>query len=164
STVPNCFSTRSKASSMAPRSVTSASTAKALAPDFISSAENAASRSARRATNATAAPLSAKARANCWPRPDDAPVTSATRPFKLNISAALVMALPLPSIKRMRQRGRKGRDEPQHHKRKQLNQHERNDAHINVPRRDLRGRHRAQEEQGRSERRVHVRSLQVHRH
>jgi len=38
---------------------------------------NASNRSARRATSATDAPLSASARANCCPSPLDAPVTSA---------------------------------------------------------------------------------------
>ena len=45
-----------------------------------------------------------------------------------------------------------------------LDQHERDDADIDVPGGDLRRRHAAQEEQRRAERRVHVGGLQVHRH
>jgi hypothetical protein len=91
-TVPKAFSAASKARVMAARSFTSASIATARPPpasiDFCSSA----SRSARRATSATAAPLPASARANCCPSPLDAPVTSATRPSRLNISAAFMLS------------------------------------------------------------------------
>ena len=39
---------------------------------------------ARRATSATAAPLAASTSAKRRPRPPDAPVTNATRPFRSN--------------------------------------------------------------------------------
>src|SRR6266481_383405 len=74
-TVPNAASAASKARFMAARSSTSASTAMARPPaasirDFIP-----ASRSRRRATRATAAPLAASTSAKRAPRPLDAPVT-----------------------------------------------------------------------------------------
>jgi hypothetical protein len=43
-------------------------------------------RSRRRATTATRAPADARARATAAPRPDDAPVTTATRPARSNIA------------------------------------------------------------------------------
>ena len=171
-TVPKAFSAASKARAMAARSVTSASIATARPPAAsISTFASAASRSARRATSATAAPLSASARANCWPSPLEAPVTSATRPCRSEHSAAFIVAsctacvVPLYGpIKRMRQRGRKPRHEPQHDQRAELDQHERDDADIDMPRGDLGRRHAAQIEQRRPERRMHVGGLQVHRH
>src|SRR5665213_2528894 len=79
-TVPKTFSAAPKARAMAAASVTSPSIA----------SFKAASRSVRRATSATDAPLSASALANWMPSPLEAPVTSATRPFKENISAAFM--------------------------------------------------------------------------
>ena len=55
---------------------------------------------ARRATSATEAPLSASARANCTPRPLDAPVTRATRPVRSNIWEAF-MERPLTTLVQM---------------------------------------------------------------
>src|SRR5262245_4863594 len=89
-TVPKAFSVASKARIMAARSVTSASAATARPPFFSISSFSALSRSTRRATSATAAPLSESARANCVPSPLEAPVTSATRPLRLNMSAAFM--------------------------------------------------------------------------
>src|SRR5688572_1824199 len=133
----------------------------ALPPAFSIFATAAFSLSARRATSATDAPFAARTSAKRRPSPPDAPVTSATRPFRSNSSAAF-MRSSSPPIKRMRQRGRKPRHIPKHDQSKELNDHERDDANVDVAGGDLRRRHAAQEEQRRPERRVHVRRLQVH--
>ena len=68
------------------------------------SAASAASRSARRAAATTVAPAAARVRANPSPRPDEAPVTTATRPVRSNISAGVGISTP-PSVRRPRGSG-----------------------------------------------------------
>ena len=92
-TVPKAFSAASKARVMAARSVTSASIAIARPPAASIAFFNSLSRSVRRATSATAAPLSASARANCAPSPLEAPVTSATRALRSKRFAAFMPSL-----------------------------------------------------------------------
>src|SRR5204863_538609 len=111
----------------------------------------------------TAAPFVASTSAKRNPKPPDAPVTSATRPFRSNSSAAFMRPSWSP-IKRMGQRGRKPRHIPKHHKREELNCHERDDAEIDVLGGDLRRRDAAQEKQRRPERRGQAGRLQVQRH
>src|ERR1700751_3760543 len=186
-TVPKAFSAASKAPAMAWRSRTSADTVIALPPDLAICACSAVSRSARRATRTTQAPFAARVWAKRAPSPLDAPVTSATLPLRLNSSAA-VIASPFvgwversetPSdlqnhrfrfavrksrrIKPMRQRRGKPRRKPQREQHSQLNKHKRDDAEINVARRHFRRRDAAQVEQCQTERRMHVRGLQIDR-
>ncbi len=95
STVPNAFSASSNARAIAARSITSAVIATAQPPAFSMRAFAASSRSLRRATSATAAPLAASTSANRAPSPLDAPVTIATRPLRLKMSAAFMESAPL---------------------------------------------------------------------
>ena len=69
-----------------PASVTSIRTAYAVPPASRISSARASRRSTRLAASATAAPCTASVRAKCRPRPLDAPVTSAVRPFRSNVS------------------------------------------------------------------------------
>ena len=89
-TVPKAFSAASKAAAIAFRSRTSADTVIALAPDFSSCACKALIRSARRATKTTDAPFSERTCAKRAPSPLEAPVTSATLPWRLNSSAEVI--------------------------------------------------------------------------
>ena len=125
---------------------------------------SALSRSARRATSATAAPFAASTSAKRRPKPARRAGHQRDAALEVEQFGGFHAHPALPPIKRMRQRGRKPRHEPQHHQREELDQHERDDADIDVPRGDLRRRDAAQEEQRRPERRVHVGGLQVHRH
>ena len=67
---------------MEPRSVTSSSTTCASPPSPSMRARSSLSLSTRRLASTTPAPAAASVRANCAPRPLDAPVTNATRPDK----------------------------------------------------------------------------------
>ncbi len=64
--------------------MTSMAIAAAVPPAAAISSASAVSRSTRRAASATFAPLAARIRANRLPSPEDAPVTSATRPERSN--------------------------------------------------------------------------------
>ena len=61
------------------------------------SARVCSSRSARRAPSATSAPASAMAWAKATPRPEDAPVTTATLPVSLNKSVIMAAAYAVAS-------------------------------------------------------------------
>src|SRR5699024_4491826 len=75
-------------------SATSVATHSALRPVSRTSCAASSSRSARRAASTTSAPASANPRANATPRPDDAPVTTATRPSRRNLSRTVMMREP----------------------------------------------------------------------
>src|ERR1041385_5535698 len=116
-------------------------------------------RSARRATRATAAPFSASTVAKRAPSPLDAPVTRATRPVRSNSSAAFMRSprrYALSPIKRGRQGARKPRPGPQHDQHAELDQHERDDADVDMHGGDLRRRDAAQVKERRAERWVQV--------
>ena len=62
-------------------------------PAAVTSPPVSARRSTRRAPSTTSAPASAKALANATPRPEDAPVTTATFPSKRKRSRTLIFSL-----------------------------------------------------------------------
>jgi hypothetical protein len=80
SIVPISVSAWATADLMLSGSVTSSATTCASPPCDSSSARNVFRRSMRRAASTTAAPAWLSVRANCAPRPLEAPVTKATRP------------------------------------------------------------------------------------
>jgi hypothetical protein len=82
SIVPISVSAWATAAQMLSGSVTSSSTKCASPPSASISARSVFSRSTRRAASTTPAPARARVRANCAPRPLEAPVTKATRPDK----------------------------------------------------------------------------------
>ncbi len=77
---PTSVSACATADLMLSRSVTSSSTTWASPPSPSIRARSSLSFSTRRLASTTAAPARASVRANCAPRPLEAPVTKATRP------------------------------------------------------------------------------------
>ncbi len=82
SIVPNAASPAATAATRLSASVASICTAKACPPALRICAASASNRSSRRAASTTAAPCAASTCAKRAPRPEEAPVTSATRPVR----------------------------------------------------------------------------------
>src|SRR5687768_16913217 len=86
STRPNSAIAASTSAWQSSGRATSVRTDSARRPAVSTAFSVSASRSTRRAPSTTSAPASARARANTTPRPEDAPVTTATRPSSRNMS------------------------------------------------------------------------------
>ena len=96
STVPNSASVASTRAWQSSGRATSVRTVMARRPASSTSFRVAASRSSRRAARATSAPASARACAKATPRPEEAPVTIATRPSSRKRSRIVRSLTPAP--------------------------------------------------------------------